>query len=164
MSSQRQRAITFNVLFCFLPKQLSVSVQIYVSCVPLLVFRSFFICIVSTEDGRTISARKRMDSAFALGECQGSLEIAHRIVCMNMFQFSFNICLFGFARSQWQHEDSFLTVCKFLVSARGIQFPDWESDLGPCINSTESQPPDHQGRILCFQFLRRSSKSFHCYL
>ena len=75
---------------------------------------------MSTGGGRTVSARKRMDSAFALGECQGSLEIARRIVSMNMFSFSFNTCLFGFARSQRQHEESFLAVCKLLVAARGI--------------------------------------------
>ena len=60
-----------------------------------------------------------MDSAFALSECQGSLEIAHRIVCTNMFPFSSNIYLFGFAGLSGSMRSLSLQYANS-VAARGI--------------------------------------------
>ena len=44
----------------------------------------------------------------------------------------------------------FFWLCRVLVVACGIQFPNQESNPGPSIES--SQPLDHQGRPLCFYY------------
>ena len=55
------------------------------------------------------------------------------------------IYLFGRTVSQLQHTRSSVGVCKVLVVACEIQFPDQRSNSGPRTGSTESQPLHHQG-------------------